>query len=352
MKRVSVAVLSLLGLAGVYALQAVGFASMITGAHHFLASLTSEQRAKATFSFGDEERSKWHFSAVSRNGLPLRDLAPGQKKLAQALLGTALSPEGIRTANQIMYLDQVLFELENGNPRRDPEGYFLSFFGTPSPQGIWGWRFEGHHLSLNYTLRDGQVISATPFFWGANPAKVLQGPNAGLKTLAEEEEMGRRLFKILTGPLQKKALMQEEAPSEIITGVARQVEAESPRGVARSEMTAEQADLLLRLVETYAARLHPDLSAIEMNRIRQKGLEQIYFAWAGGDQPGQPHYYRIQGPSFLIEYDNTQNSANHIHTVWRNFENDFGRDLLREHYARSHGLPTRVGSREWYSSSR
>jgi hypothetical protein len=228
----------------------------------------------------------------------------------------------------------VLFE-ESHNPIRDPDLYFLSVFGEPGGRGEWGWRVEGHHLSLNFTLRDGRVVSATPSFFGANPAEVRRGPHQGLRTLAPEEDLGRALYRSLEGALRQKALLSAEAPADIVTGNAKQAELGAPAGVALAEVSPAQRAALMELVEMYAHRLRRELAEEELARLRAAGLEKIHFAWAGVSEPGQPHYYRIQGPTFVVEYDNTQNNANHIHTVWRNFATDFGLDPLRAHYRTS-----------------
>lgn len=309
---------------------------MARSARHFLNALTAEEQRRIQFSLPDEERMDWHYIPRQRKGVSFRQLAPAQGKLAHALLASGLSREGYLKVSNIMYLEQILYELENRRPLRDPDAYFFSLFGEPSETGDWGWRVEGHHLSLNFTIHQGRVISTTPAFLGANPAEIRNGPNAGLRALAAEEDLGRRLLKSFTGPQRKKVIIDVTAPADIITRASRKAEMGAAAGIPRVEMTQEQAGLLRELLEEYAHRLRRELAEAELEKVRKAGLDKVYFAWAGGEEPGQPHYYRIQGPTFVIEYDNTQNNANHIHTVWRNFENDFGRDLLREHYAHSH----------------
>jgi hypothetical protein len=311
-------------------------AEMTAKARGFLASLTSEQRAAAAFSLQDEERFNWHFIPRARKGVALKQLTPDQRRLATGLLATGLGREGYTKATSIMELDRVLHELENGNPIRDPEAYHFSVFGGPSDAGDWGWRVEGHHLSLNFTLRNGHVISTTPHFFGANPAQVRSGPRTGLRVLAAEEDLGRQLLRSFTGPQRDKLIINATAPADIITAASRKAEMGPPVGLALADMGQEQAKLFMNLLELYAHRLHPELAEAELAKLRQAGLGKLHFAWAGGSEIGQPHYYRIHGPTFVIEYDNTQNNANHIHTVWRDFEGDFGMDLLRQHYERSH----------------
>jgi hypothetical protein len=309
---------------------------MAEGAKHFLASLTSEQQAQARFSLRDKERLNWHYIPRQRKGVAFGHLDPAQRKVAHALLATGLSRNGYQKASRIMYLEQILYNLENGRPTRDPDAYFFSIFGEPSSTGDWGWRVEGHHLSLNFTIQKGEVISSTPSFFGANPAEVREGPQTGLRSLAAEEDLGRRLFQLFSDAQREKVLIDAEAPAEIITGADRKAEMGAPVGVAMTEMTREQSKLLMALLEEYAHRLRPERAEGELRGLRKVGVEKIHFAWAGESEPGQPHYYRIQGPTFIIEYDNIQNNANHIHTVWRDFDGDFGLDLLGEHHARSH----------------
>ena len=309
---------------------------MATGARNFLASLGQEQSAQATFPFGDEERFNWHYFPRPRKGVAFKQLDGAQRTLAHAFFSTGLSRRGYSKASEIMYLEEILFQLEGERATRDPDAYFFSVFGQPSSTGDWGWRLEGHHLSLNFTIQKGDVISTTPLFFGANPAQVKKGPQAGLRALATEEDLGRRLLKSFHGAQRKKVVIDVEAPQDIITRASRKAEMGAPAGLSLASMNQEQGGLLLELLEEYAHRLRPDLAEAELEKLRLAGPEKIHFAWAGGSEAGQPHYYRIQGSTFVIEYDNIQNNANHIHTVWRNFENDFGRDLLREHYALQH----------------
>jgi hypothetical protein len=194
---------------------------------------------------------------------------------------------------------------------------------------------EGHHLSLNFTLRNNHVVSTTPFFFGANPATVREGQQKGTRVLAAEEEMGRALLKTFTGTSRQKVLINVSAPADIVTGASRKAEPGAPVGVPLREMMQEQKKMLTDLIEVYAHRLRKELADEELSKLRAVGLDNVYFAWAGGSEPGQPHYYRIQGPTFVVEYDNTQDNANHIHTVWRDFDHDFGLDPLRAHYLTS-----------------
>ena len=308
---------------------------MIDRARHFLVSLDPDQRDQATFAFGDDERLNWHFIPRDREGLPYGEFTPPQRRLADRLLGTALSHEGISKALGIMYLEQILYERE-GRDIRDSDRYYFTVFDEPSSSGAWGWRVEGHHLSLNLTLNDGEVIATSPAFMGSNPAIAGEGKHEGLEVLAAEQTVARELLALFDGQAREKVIFDAEAPPDILTGHDRVAEAGEPLGVAIRDMTDEQADKVVELLRVYTGRLRLDLAKDEFDKITAAGLDNIHFAWAGSAEPGDPHYYRIQSPAFLIEYDNTQNDANHIHTVWRDLEGDFGRDLLADHYTNSH----------------
>ncbi|MGH9863469.1 MAG: DUF3500 domain-containing protein [Candidatus Acidiferrales bacterium] len=322
--------------AGGWTAAAAPLAEQISAAAaRFLAALSPDERARLTFALDDEERFNWHYIPRARAGIPLKAMTAEQRTRAHALVAEALSSEGYQTAKNIMLLDQVLFELQGRNPIRDPEAYYFTFFGAPAETQPWGWRLEGHHLSLNFTHGRGGALSVAPAFFGANPATVREGPQQGLRTLAAEEDKGRALLRMFGGDQRQKVLLGVEAPADIITGVSRRADVGPPAGLPVAEMTAAQSRALLELVELYARRMRPELAEAELAKIRRADVEKIHFAWAGGSEPGQPHYYRLHGPAFVIEYDNTQDNANHIHTVWRDFEGDFGLDLLREHYARS-----------------
>jgi hypothetical protein len=308
--------------------------AMADGANAFLASLTPEQRTKAAFQFGDAQRKEFYFVPRPRFGIPLKELNEGQRKLAFDFLRTGLGADGYRKAASIIDLEPVLFELE-GKDRihpRDPELYYLSLFGTPSAKTPWGWRFEGHHLSLNVTVVRGELISTTPLFMGSNPAQIPRGPRQGFRALAEEEDEGRALIHLLEAEQRRVAIIDEKAPSDILTMNRPQVDPLVPVGLTAAQMTPAQKAQLTRLIEVYLARMPDDVAAERRAKLEAAGLDPVSFAWAGGTEKGDYHYYRVQGPTFLIEYDDTQNNANHIHSVWRDFTGDFGVDLLQEHY--------------------
>jgi hypothetical protein len=317
--------------------QEVG-ADMAHAANSFLASLTAEQKAKATFEWKDEDRLNWHFIPKDRPGLALKDLTPPQKQLTQALMASALSPQGHVKAASIMSLESILQELEGPNRRfpRNPELYHISLFGQPGPQSTWGWRLEGHHLSLNYTIVKGELIAGTPSFMGTNPAEVKAGPRRGLRVLAAEEDLARALVQSFSDDQKSKAIVEAKAPSDILTGANRKVSPLDQVGLPVSQMNEEQTAALRNLIRAYVFRNRAEMARLDLAKIREAGFRNIYFAWMGGIEKGQGHYYRVQGPTFLLEYDCTQNDANHIHAVWRDFENDFGLDLLKKHYEEAH----------------
>jgi hypothetical protein len=309
---------------------------MADAAQAFLASLTPQQRAQAAFQFDNQERFDWHYIPKERKGLALREMTPEQKQLAHALLAAGLSQQGYIKAVSIMSLDEVLKLLENGKgPMRDPEGYFFTVFGEPAAAGTWGYRVEGHHLSQNFTIVNGKVQGA-PSFFGTNPAQILEGQRKGLRVLAREEDLGRELVKSLTADQKKTAVITKEAPKEILTEASRKAAISGqPSGLPASQMTESQRAILHSLLDQYCENMTDQIDQVREDQIKKAG-GNIYFAWAGGEEPGQGHYYRIQSPSFLIEFDDTQDHANHIHSVWRDFDNDFGLDLLKEHYQSSH----------------
>jgi hypothetical protein len=324
-------------------------AAMAAAGSKFLASLTPDQRQQAVFAFDADERTHWHFIPTEmfpRKGLLIRAMSEPQRKLAHELLKSGLSQRGYMTATQIMDLETVLGALEasqrivepargRGAPapalERNPEKYFFSVFGTPSTKDTWGWRVEGHHISLHFTVVNGTLVAGSPSFFGSNPAEVREGPKKGLRILGVEEDSARALLESLDASQRTKAIVDAAAPGDMITMAQVDIKPLSPTGITADAMTPAQRDLLMKLVEVYTGYMAPDIAADRTARLKKAGVEKIAFAWAGETERGRKHYYRIQGPTFLVEYDNTQNDGNHIHSVWRDFNGDFGRDLLREH---------------------
>lgn len=311
--------------------------AMLDAAQAFLATLGPEQRQQASFPLSDEERFRWHYTPIARKGLPFSAMTDAQRQAGLALLRAGYGEKGYTKAETIRQIELVLREME-GRDSRDPDLYYFSFFGTPSGTGAWAWRYEGHHLSQHWTIVDGRARATTPQFFGVNPARVPSGPLKGTRVLSAEEDLGRALVQSLSPEQRAEAIVSSTAPPDIATTNARQAAIQEDRGIAFGRLTAEQQRGLLRLIDEYAAAQPTGVAEDRLKGLRAAGLDRIKFAWMGGLEPGQGHYYRVQGPTFLIEYDDTQNNANHIHTVWRDFKGDFGLDVLAEHYraARHH----------------
>jgi hypothetical protein len=309
---------------------------MTEAANRFLVSLTPEQKAKATFKFDDAERMNWFYVPIDRKGLPLREMSPYQKHLASALLSAGLSQSGYMKAVTIMSLEDVLKMMEkDSGERRNPEKYYFSIFGTPGDDATWGYRVEGHHVSQNWTVVRGKVVDA-PSFFGDNPAEVRVGPRAGLRTLAAEEDLGRDLISSLDAEQKKTAIVDPTAPKDVLTTNSRKAALKGqPNGILASKLNGKQFEKLQALIGEYVSNVPQQVAAAREELVKKAG-KNIWFAWAGGINKGDPHYYRIQTPGFLIEFDDTQDNANHIHSVWREFNGDWGEDLLQEHYQQSH----------------
>jgi hypothetical protein len=323
-------------IAGVTVASERSASSMASAANKFLASLTAEQRQQATFAFESEELTRWHYVPAQqfpRNGLPIRAMNEAQRTLAHDLMKTGLSQRGYTQATTIMVdLENILKALENGSAMRDPEQYCFSVFGTPAAKGVWGWRVNGHHLSLHFNVANGSVVASAPTFFGSNPAEVrVEGPKKGLRVLGDREDTARALLMALDPAQRTTATLEGVAPGDIITKTAVKVDPLSPPGIAASALTPKQRELLMAVVDSYTGSMAADIASERLAQLKTAGLDKITFAWAGESEVGKKHYYRVQGPTFLIEYDNTQNDGNHVHSVWRDFNGDFGRDLLREH---------------------
>jgi hypothetical protein len=306
---------------------------MVRAARNFLQALTPEQRQQATFPFTDAERENFHFIPRDRLGIPWKDLSTAQQQLAISLMSSGLSHRGFSKAATIMSLEEILRDLEQGSgPTRDSQAYYWTIFGTPaSHEKPWGWRVEGHHLSINFTLSPDGQVSSTPSFFGTNPAEVRQGPRAGLRVLHAEEDLGRSLVRSLSPELRRQAVIAETAPADIFTAARRRIDPLKPDGVGFAILPADARILLRQLVEEYVRRARAEVADADLAEIETAGWNHVHFAWAGPIEPGQGHYYRVQGPTFVLEYDNVQNQANHIHAVWREFRGDFGEDILARH---------------------
>jgi len=315
-------------------------AAMTTAATQFLAGLTPEQRQQAIFPLDAEERVRWNFIPTNmfpRKGVPIKEMTEPQRKLAHELLKAAVGQRGYMTATSIMQLETILHALENSGGRvgkqvRDPELYFFTIFGTPSPKTPWGLRVEGHHVSLHFSISNNAAVANTPAFFGTNPAEVREeGPKKGQRLLGSMEDPARALVNSLDDAQKKVALIADVAPSDIVTMTNVKIDPLVPSGIPAADLKPAQRDFLMQTIKAYLAQMADDVAAERLAAIERGGIEKVGFAWAGSTELGKQHYYRIQGPTFLIEYDNTQNQGNHVHSVWRDFAGDFGRDLLREH---------------------
>lgn len=320
----------------------------------FLNTLSRQLRNKAMIPFDAwDERSNWHFlptltpsSPISfrqnlheRRGVSIKEMNSEQRLAAHALLRSALSTQGYLKATGIIFLEEVLRETETAlgadshiTALRDPELYFFTIFGEPSEDAPWGWRVEGHHLSLHFTSATNELAATAPMFMGTNPAVISHGIHAGASVLAAEAGIARELLKSLNNQQLAQAIIEATAPENIVTGNSRKASLGRPVGISASKLIGAPRELLIRLVQEYINNWRSDFADRELKRITSSGMERIHFAWAGSTELGRPHYYRIHSPKLLIEYDNTQNNANHIHTVYRDLENDFGVDMLRQHY--------------------
>ena len=308
-------------------------------ANNFISSLTDQQRSKTVLALDTEERYNWHYVPKDRKGIPLLELSEEQKSKAFALLRSCLSTKGYSKTMDVIQLEKVLKIVENraDDEYRNSGKYYISIFGKPDQKGSWGWRFEGHHISFNFSSIKNLLTSGTPGFLGANPAIVQSGDQKGKQVLREETEAGFTLLRSFNSQQLESALSKSGSPSDIITGASRKASIDSREGISYSAMTKDQKALFTELIHIYIHRytkLFADKMISEMNAA---GLDNLRFVWAGSQQAiGKPYYYRIQGPTIIIEYDNSQNNANHIHTVVRDLKNDFGGDQLLEHYKQGH----------------
>ena len=314
----------------------------------FLDSLDAEQRARATFPASHWERLLWHYAPFDSDGLPLKDMSKEQRGLARALISTGMSEDGAGKANAIMELEATLGELELAAGTvefdRDPGLYYFRVFGDPSGADPWGWSVNGHHVYVNNTVVDGELIAPTPSFLGSNPAEVPSGPKKGLRILGGAEDAARELLASLDRKQRSKAIVSGRAPLDLLTGNSPKVvdgpgTVLPPEGLSAGQMSKSQQELLRRTIGEYVGRLRDELAEQVLARVDAEVFDRLMFAWAGGTEKGQPHYFRIhrlQPGSLLVEHDNVQNDANHIHSVVREVDRDFGHDLLRAHYNKHH----------------
>ena len=304
-------------------------------ARAFVEALRPALAAQCVRPFDDANRTSWSYLPGRRVGIALAQMNDAERRAAHAMLRAALSARGYEKTQGVLVLEGILREIEVFGFRRDPDLYYATIFGAPSDGAPWGWRFEGHHLSLNFSSATGKIVAATPAFFGANPARVEKGPKAGLRVLGAEEDLARSLLASLDARQRRSAVISTTAPSDIILRPGGQ-SVPAPEGLSAGEMTAAQKAALRKLLAEYLGNMREDVARAQREKIEKAGFDTIRFAWAGSDRLGQGHYYRLQGPTFLIEYDNTQDGANHVHSVFRDLQDDFGGDALRRHYAQSH----------------
>jgi hypothetical protein len=308
-------------------------------ANAFLSLLDDRQRNQAIFEYESEERVDWNFVPTSRRGIPFEQMNATQKDAAISLLKATLSDQGFRKANGVFSLEAILRDVEGRSANdsyRDPKKYYVTIFGKPSATSLWGWRIEGHHISVNVSSEGGRIVSSTPSFFGANPAVVPRGTEKGKQVLRDETDLGFALLNSLNKDQLAMARFSERALPEIVSGNRRKATQLEPRGILFKDLNPQQQKSFLKLLDVFVLNYEFDFSSRLMSKIRNAGMDNLSFAWAGSLQPGSGHYYRIQGPMLLIEYDNTQNAANHVHSVVRDLTNDFADDILREHYEKEH----------------
>ena len=318
-------------------------AGMTKAAKRFVESLSGDQRDKTIYEYMDGERIFWYYPPVNRHGLPLRDMDDDQRQLAYSLMETGLTDRSFDQAKLIIEHESVLGPLEKeAGVRsfvRDPDLYYWTVFGEPgSDKEPWGWRVEGHHISLNFSLWGDKFLSMTPFFFGANPAEVRKGPKKGLRILDQREDLAFELMNSLDQGQTSKATIYGEAPYDILTYNASRVSLPPEEGLPASKMNDTQKDILRNLVNVYVNQVRTDMAQEKLERLEEEGFDGLHWAWGGPLEEGKEHYYRIHGGNFVVEFDNRQNGANHIHSVWRDVENDFANDVLREHLLLYHVL--------------
>ena len=308
----------------------------------FLERLTGDQRSQCLLDFTSDRRRDWHYTPRRRPGLTLKTLSAEQRDLLWRLLATALSERGVAKARDVIKTEAILADTSGNRSFRDPENYAIVFFGDPSAQQPWAWRFEGHHLALNFTVVPGTGLTVTPAFFGANPATVPAGhAHAGFQALADEERLAFQLLDGLAPAQLEQTVIDSRSLGDIVTGPGREDSLRERRGLALGLMNATQRDQAVALLNAYVHNAPAAVASRSLERIRGAGLDQLHFAWAGSRTPGSPHYYRLHGPTLIIEYDNTQDGGNHVHSVWNDLLENFGRDQLAAHYASAfHGRAT------------
>ena len=308
----------------------------------FLQSLNTDQRGMATVGYLELERFYWYYPPGNRRGLALRDMDDDQRGLAFAIIASGLAQRSYGHTRQIIALEALLGELEKEwgtvTFERDPELYYFTVFGDPSGDDPWGWRVEGHHVSLHFSIWGDEVIAVTPLFLGSNPAEVRQGPQKGLRILGDREDMAFGLMESLDAGQRSKAILFDKAQYDILTYNSTKASLPPEEGLPASRMSGTQRETLLALVTEYVGQVRTELSQQKLAAMREEGIDGLHLAWGGPVDRSKGHYYRIHGGNFVVEFMNQQNEANHIHSVWRDVENDFAYDVMREHLLLYHVL--------------
>ncbi len=317
-------------------------AKMSELANQFIGKLDVTQRSKALFRFDHPNRYKWHYTPVVQQGLMLKDMSKEQTQAAFNMMNIAYSDRSMQESHEIIEIETILSEWEDiigkkSRFERSPLRYWFSVFGNPGGIEPWGFKVGGHHIALCVTVVGKDKLNATPLFIGVNPAKVMHGKHKGKRVLAKEEDLARALLLTLSPEQKKSAVVDPTPPADILTKNYRVATPGTiPQGIDFSKLHDTQRTHLLNLVRHYVDRWTKSISTSYWRELQSAGWESLSFTWAGGQEAGKPHYYAIQNNKFVIEYDNTQDGANHIHSVLRDFSNDWGEDLLAKHYKHMH----------------
>jgi hypothetical protein len=310
---------------------------MARAARAWLAGLEERQRREAQFDWSSRQREAWHYVPRSRPGVPFKAMGSAQTAAAWDLLGSLLSARGLEQVRGLLTLERILGELTGSPGFRDPGNYALVVFGDPAGSGAWAWRLEGHHLSINVLVAPGHGVAVTPAFFGANPAHVPRAhAHGGFRLLGAEEDAAFSLVQSLQGGVRRDALIEDRSLGDIVSGPGREADLKRFEGVPLARLNDAQRGGVMRILELYTGTMREEIAKPALAKVREAGLETLHFAWAGSLVRGRPYYFRVHGPTALIEYDNTQDGANHVHSVWIDPQSLFGRDLLKAHYRGAH----------------
>lgn len=306
----------------------------ISLATNLLNDLSDSQKEVISFPLDDPAKTRWHYlphDSFAREGLPFSDMTPAQIEKTYALLEAYLSKSGYDQMQQIIDLENYLAVAENNPYKRDASKYYITIYGTPHKDSLWAWSFEGHHISLNFTV-SSESIAFAPAFWGSNPGIIPTGPEKGKIVLKTDHNLGLQLVNSLSPQQLKKTLVSSKTYGEILTSNQAAVQFIPNNGISYNDLKATQKKQLKQIIYHHLDRMEKPVSQKARDLLKNENWNNITFSWAGKTEKLKAHYYRIQGQNFLIEYDNSQNNGNHIHAVWREFDGDFGKDMIKEHY--------------------